>query len=179
VIALARHGETAFNHDRRFQGHLPVPLNERGREQARELAELCVPEGFVAMYCSPLLRTRQTAEIVAERIGLEPVIDERFAETDCGDWTNKLWTEIEAEDPEGFAAWLRAGDAFRFPGGESFREQLARVADGLADVTQRGELPALVVCHGGVIRCARARTDPRGLAAWHDYDVPNGSLYRP
>jgi broad specificity phosphatase PhoE len=178
VIALARHGETAFNESRRFQGHLPVPLNERGLQQARELAELCVPEGFTALYCSPLLRARQTAEIVGEHLGLEPVPDERFAETDTGDWTNQLYDEVEARDPEGYAAWRRAGDRFRFPGGESFLEQMERVAAGLADVTRQGALPALVVCHRGCVRVARARTDPRGLAAFHDWDVPNGTLYR-
>jgi broad specificity phosphatase PhoE len=173
VIALARHGETPYNAERRFQGHLPVPLNERGREQAYELAAVAAQRAWAALWCSPLARARETAEIVGARIGLEPREDARFAETETGDWTDRTFDEVEAEDPERFAAWRRADAGFRFPGGESFAEQLARVDAGLDDV-RRGSLPALVVCHRGVIRLALA--DARGDDALRTASVPNATL---
>src|SRR5512132_296053 len=133
TIHLARHGQTAYNHEGRFQGHLPVPLDATGREQAAALAEVAAGVELVTMVCSPLRRARETADIVAARIGLEPIEDARFA-------------RFERSDP-----------TFRYPGGESFAEQSDRVQAGLADLrAQPAALPALVVCHRGVIRLALA-----------------------
>ena len=176
MILMARHGETTYNAARRFQGHSPkAVLTDRGLEQARELAELAAQEDIAALYCSPLERARQTAAIVGERLGLEPRVDERFAETETGDWTDVPYDEI---DPELFAAWESAGADWRFPGGESLEEQLERVIAGLVDVTQAGELPALVICHRGTIRVALCHSQQRGLDMFSEIDVPNGGLVR-
>ncbi|QEC46887.1 histidine phosphatase family protein [Baekduia soli] len=172
-IALARHGETPYNAEHRFQGHLPVPLTERGREQAHELARAAATRDWGALYCSPLARARETADIVAAAIGHHPMEDARFAETDCGDWTDRFFADVQAAEPELFAAYQRADPAFAFPGGESFAAQQLRVLEGI-DAVRQGPLPALVVCHRGSIRLA--------LAALHADDaqrtaeVPNASL---
>src|SRR5262249_53967471 len=134
VIALARHGETPYNAERRFQGHLPVPLTDRGREQAHELATVAAGRPWAALYCSPLARARETADIVAAAVGLEPIEDARFAETDTGDWTDRFFDEVAEAEPERFAAWRSGNPAFAFPGGESFAHQQARVLDGLQSV---------------------------------------------
>jgi broad specificity phosphatase PhoE len=175
-ILMARHGETTYNAERRFQGWSPkAVLTEQGIAQARELAEAAAQEDFAALYASPLERARQTAAIVGERIGLEPVVDDRFAETDTGDWTDVRYDDV---DPALFEAWRHAGDGFRYPGGESLNEQQERVIAGLVDVTQRGDLPALVICHRGTIRVALCHTRQRGLDAFSEIDVPNGGLVR-
>jgi broad specificity phosphatase PhoE len=178
MILLARHGETTENRERRFQGQKDVPLNDRGREQARALADLAAREDLAALYTSTLARARETAEIVGERIGLEPRPDDRLKEVDVGEWQDRLKDDVKREDPEGWAAFERAGDDFRFPGGESFAEQQERVIAALVDITQRGELPALVVCHRGVVRCALAHTHRRGLESYHEWRVPNAELIR-
>jgi broad specificity phosphatase PhoE len=178
VILLGRHGETAYNAERRFQGQGPVPLNERGLAQARELAELAAAEPLVALYASPILRARQTAEIVAERVGLEPRFDPRFAEHDVGDWQDRLFDDVARDEPEAWAHWQAGGEDWRFPGGESLAEQQERVVAGLVEVTQRGDLPALVVCHRGVIRSALCHTRSENLDAYHEIAVPNGALVR-
>ena len=157
MIHLARHGQTAYNAEGRFQGHLPVPLDDTGREQARQLAETVADVEVRAFVCSPLTRARETAAIVAARIGIEPEEDARFAETDTGDWTDRSFAEVRAEDPEGFARFQRSDPTFRYPGGESFAEQSDRVQAGLVALRALPErLPALVVCHRGVIRLALA-----------------------
>jgi len=157
MIHLARHGQTAYNAEGRFQGHLPVPLDDTGREQARRLAEAVAQVEVRGFVCSPLARARETAEIVAQRIGIEPEEDARFCETDTGDWTDRYFTEIKAEDPEGFQRYESSDPTFRYPGGESFAEQSDRVQAGLTDLRARPDaLPALVVCHRGVIRLALA-----------------------
>ncbi|TMK42374.1 MAG: histidine phosphatase family protein [Actinobacteria bacterium] len=155
-VFLARHGETDYNLHRRFQGWLAVPLNERGRRQALELAEEAAARNFRALWCSSLLRARQTADIVGERLGLEPHEDPRLAETDSGDWTDRDFAEVQAAEPERFAAFVGADPDFAFPGGESFAHQAERVGRALADIAT-GLRPALVICHGMVIRLALAR----------------------
>jgi broad specificity phosphatase PhoE len=173
IVALARHGETDYNAARRFQGHLPVPLNDRGREQAHELARVAAQREWATLICSPLERARETAEIVGAAIGHHPIADARFAETDCGDWTDLTFDAVAAAEPEVFAAYLRADPEFAFPGGESFAQQQLRVLEGI-DAVRLGPRPALVVCHRGTIRLA--------LAALHEddaqrsADVPNAAL---
>jgi probable phosphoglycerate mutase len=176
VILLARHGETAENRDGRFQGQEPVPLNDLGREQAHALAaELRTRGGIASFYASPIARARETAEVVAAAIGQEPVYDDRLAEADTGDWTGRLKQDVQREDPEGWARYLRGGD-WRFPGGESLPEQSARVEAALADIAAATEGDALVVCHRGVIRVALAVRQPAGLGGFHEIVVPNGAL---
>jgi probable phosphoglycerate mutase len=172
-VYLARHGQTAYNLEGRFQGQLPVPLDETGRVQAVDLAERATEHGFRALWCSPLQRARETAAVVAERIGLEPIEDARLMETDAGDWTDRSFAEVQAEAPELFTAFATGDPRFAFPGGESFAEQEERVAAALEQV-ERGEVPALVVCHGMVIRAALARRAGHRVERFER--VPNAAL---
>lgn len=175
MVHLARHGQTAYNREGRFQGHLPVPLDETGRRQAHELAEAAARQSWASLWCSPLLRARQTAGVVAARIGLTPREDARFAETETGDWTDRSFADVHAEDPAGFAAFQATAADFRFPGGESYAEHLLRVADGLRDVRRTpGALPALVVCHGGSIRLALVAE--HGDETARGRKIPNAAL---
>jgi broad specificity phosphatase PhoE len=176
MIFLARHGETDDNVERRFQGQSEVPLNARGLEQARELAQVAAEHDWAALWASPIRRARETAEIVAAAIGLEPRFDARFAEHDVGDWQGRLFDDVEREDPALWAQWQKAGAHWRFPGGESLGEQQERVIDGLVAVTQSHVLPALVVCHRGVIRSALCHTRNAGLDDFQTIPVPNGAL---
>jgi broad specificity phosphatase PhoE len=172
-VYLARHGQTAYNLEGRFQGQLPVPLDDTGRAQATELAELAATHEFATLCCSPLLRARETADIVAARIGLEPREDPRLMETDAGDWTDRTFAVVQTEAPDAFAAFVSGEPDFAFPDGESFAQQGIRVAAALADVEQAA-LPALVVCHGGVIRIALFQRAGRRVAMAER--VPNGAL---
>jgi broad specificity phosphatase PhoE len=152
-VYLARHGQTAYNLEGRFQGQQPVPLDDTGREQAGELAKRAAGYEFAALWCSPLLRARETAEIVSTRIGLRPREDARLMETDAGDWTDRSFADVQAEAPELFEKFFTGDPSFAFPGGESFAAQEVRVEEALRDL-EAGALPALVVCHGMVIRAA-------------------------
>lgn len=173
VIYLARHGRTPYNAEGRFQGQGDVPLDELGLAQAAELGELAREYGFRALWASPLLRARQTAEAVSERIGVPVQYDARLMETHTGDWTDRTFAEIQAEDADAFAAWHEGKAGFAFPGGESFEQQGERVTAALEQIG-RGPLPALVVCHGMAIRVALARL--RGLDGPGPAIIANGSL---
>jgi broad specificity phosphatase PhoE len=175
-VLLARHGETEDNRQpMRFQGFRDTPLNETGRAQAQELASrvAALPDPIVSLWASDLIRARVTAEIVGAHIGLEPRLDPRLREASRGRWEGYTFDEIKRAEPEEFAAWMRGGASWRFPGGESLQEQQDRVMAALSDVEATGELPALVVCHGGSIRVVLCRRDPRGLDAFHSFEVPN------
>ncbi len=172
-VYLARHGQTAYNLEGRFQGQQPVPLDDLGRTQAHELAERAAEHGFTALWSSTLLRARETAAIVAARIGLEPKEDARLMETNAGDWTDRPFDEVQAEAPELFAKFVAGDPSFAFPGGESFAQQEVRVDAALDDV-ELGALPALVVCHGMVIRAALSVRAGHWLP--HGQRVPNGAL---
>ncbi len=178
-ILLARHGETDDNIPPiRVQGFTDTPLNETGRRQAAELAERLADEPIVSLWSSDLSRARETAEIVGERIGRVPRLDARLREANRGRWEGRLFIDIERDEPALYDAWRRAGETFRFPGGESLQDQMDRVLACLRDVAATGELPALVVCHGGSIRVVLCAHDPRGLAAFHDFEVPNVAVVR-
>ena len=159
MIYLARHGQTLYNAEGRFQGWSDVPLSELGAEQAAELAEAVARIGPGLLVSSSLERARQTARIVGARVGLEPEVDPRLAETDTGDWTHRSFAEVMAADPGGFRSFLELDEGWRFPGGEGFVEQAARIEAALGELTQRdSDFPIVVVCHRNVIRLAlRAR----------------------
>jgi broad specificity phosphatase PhoE len=173
---LARHGETDDNvAPMRFQGYTDTPLNDTGRRQAAELAEKVAARAqpIASLWASDLSRARETAAIVGARIGLEPTLDPRLREGARGRWERHRFEEIERDEPERYAAWRRGGAGFRFPGGESLLDQQLRVTASLRDIHAAGPLPALVVCHGGSIRVMLCASDPRGLDAFHEFDVPN------
>ena len=174
ALFLARHGETNDNREPiKVQGFTDTPLNDTGRRQAAELAERAAPMGFVSLWSSDLKRACETAEIVGQRIGLSVRLDPRLREANRGEWEGRRFIDIEREEPERYAAWRRAGERFRFPGGESLLEQQRRVSDSLDEIHRQGPLPALVVCHGGSIRVTLCSRDPRGLDAFHEFVVPN------
>ncbi|MBJ7332300.1 MAG: histidine phosphatase family protein [Solirubrobacteraceae bacterium] len=178
TLLLARHGETADNAERRFQGSRNPPLNARGREQAAALAQLLRDEPIAAIYASPLLRAAETAEIVSAVLGLPVTPDDRLREIDVGDWTGRSYAEVFLEAPGELERWAQGDLSFRFPGGESLAEQAERVVDVLEEIRSRPEvLPALVVCHGGVIRVAQ-RALGRGVGEDAELaQVGNGTVH--
>jgi broad specificity phosphatase PhoE len=175
-IVLVRHGETNDNVDPlRFQGFTDTPLNDTGRAQAREVAQRLAerePAGR-SLWTSDLSRARETASIIGERLGLQPWTDARLREASRGRWEGHTFAEIERDEPGLYAAWREAPAQWRFPDGESLLEQQQRVTEALTEIHAGAELPALVVCHGGSIRVMLCASDPRGLAAFHDFTVRN------
>jgi broad specificity phosphatase PhoE len=177
-VLLARHGQTDDNRPPlRFQGWTDTPLNAEGRCQAHALAARLDDQEIVSIWSSDLIRARETAETVAARRGLRVRLDARLREGYRGRWEGHLFDEVAQEEPELFGQWERAGASWRFPGGESLQEQLDRVSACVADVRAAGELPALVVCHGGSIRVMLCQLDPRGLDAFQDLHVPNVGVF--
>jgi broad specificity phosphatase PhoE len=161
TIFLARHGESDWNVEERFQGHSDRPLTERGRKQARALADLVGAEKIDAVYTSPLSRARETAEIVAARAGLEAVALPDLREVDTGSWSGLSRADVEARFPEGFARWRSGGSGWE--NGESYDEMAERVIGALRKIAEdHPDGRVLVISHGGPIRAIHAAAE--GLA---------------
>jgi probable phosphoglycerate mutase len=155
TILLARHGETDWNSERRWQGHADRPLNDVGRAQARELAETLADRAIDVVYSSDLLRAHETALIVADRLGLQVEVDAGLREVDVGDWAGRLLTEIEDADPDAYQRWQQGRKAWN--GGESYEEMGERVVAAVLRLAARHPgRTVLIVTHGGSIRACRA-----------------------
>jgi len=156
TVLLARHGETDWNAERRWQGHSDPPLNERGREQARALAEELGGAGIVAVYASDLRRSLETAEIVAARLGLPVHADARLREVDVGEWSGLTPDEIALRYPDAHARWI-AYEGHGWVDGESYEQLAERVVAALVEIA--AEHPGgtvLAVTHGGPVRAVGA-----------------------
>jgi probable phosphoglycerate mutase len=158
LIYVVRHGQTDWNAERRLQGQKDIPLNPIGREQARlngiDLAEILKVEGipfdFVA---SPLIRTRQTMEILRQAMGVDPTAyrtDERLVEVSFGDWEGSTIKELKATQRDRVTERNLNKWDFIPPGddAESYEIMSWRIASWLNSV----EKSTVCVTHGGVIR---------------------------
>ena len=158
TILLARHGETDWNRDNRFQGHADPPLNDTGRAQAAELARALADESLDAVYSSPLRRAFETAEIAAAPHGLSPLPLDALREVDVGSWQGLTRSEIEERFPDQFARWLDYRQGWE--DGESYEEMGRRVIAALLKLAagHAGEC-ILAVTHGGPVRAVYAVAD--------------------
>lgn len=131
TFVLLRHGETPLTPQKRFSGSggSDPSLSSVGREQAERVAASLARRGTIqAVVASPLARTRETAGIVAARLGLEVAVEEGLRETDFGAWEGLTFGEVRERYPADLDAWLASPDARPTGGGESFAETGARVA---------------------------------------------------
>jgi broad specificity phosphatase PhoE len=144
-LILARHGETDWNRENRFQGHADPPLNALGRRQSAELAEALAGEAIARVYTSPLRRA----------FAVEPL--EPLREIDVGAWSGLTRDEVAASFPDEYARWLgRAPHGFE--NGETYKELAARVVPAIHELAERHPSETLlVVTHGGPSRVLQAR----------------------
>jgi len=175
TIYIIRHGETDWNAQSRYQGQADVPMNTKGRAQAKRNGEaLCAMLPAIAQadfVASPLLRARETMEIMRTAMGLAPVaytLDERLKEIHYGHWQGILADEIPGVDASGLAA--RALDAFRWRprGGESYEDLMLRSVGWLRSI----ERDTVVAAHGGISRVLRGHLYGLDVATVPELIVP-------
>ncbi|MFG2847913.1 bifunctional RNase H/acid phosphatase [Kitasatospora sp. NPDC048296] len=123
TFVLLRHGETPLTPEKRFSGSggTDPELSDKGRWQAERAAEALAARGSIqAVVASPMRRTRQTAETVAARLGLEVRIEDGLREVDFGDWEGLTFAEVQERYPDDLSAWLGSAKAKPTGSGESF-----------------------------------------------------------
>jgi probable phosphomutase (TIGR03848 family) len=166
TVILLRHGRSTSNTAHVLAGRSEgVDLDDKGRQQAAELVDRIGDLPIRAVVCSPLLRCRRTIEPLADALGVEPVVDDRFAEVDYGEWTGRkigdlvkepLWGVVQAHP-----------SAAVFPGGEGLAQVQARAVAAVRDHDTRlaeqqgGDALWLACTHGDVIKAVVA--DALGL----------------
>lgn len=168
-ILIIRHGQTAWNKQKRYQGHSDIPLNEKGELQAIALAETLKNERLDAIISSDLLRARKTAEAIAQWHDLPVQVDSDLRERCYGVFEGMQLEEIERDYPEHLARWQAADPDFIFPPGEREAESLRRFYHRATSALHRwaeshpGQKIA-VVAHFGIIESAyrAAHTIPLG-----------------
>ncbi|MFH9062999.1 bifunctional RNase H/acid phosphatase [Streptomyces coeruleorubidus] len=131
TFVLLRHGETPLTPQKRFSGSggTDPSLSDIGRDQAERAAALLARRGTIqAIVSSPLARTRETAGIIAARLGLDVSVDDGLRETDFGAWEGLTFAEVRERHPDDLNAWLASPDAEPTGGGESFAATATRIA---------------------------------------------------
>ena len=183
TIVLIRHGETAWNAERRLQGHIDIPLNTEGLRQADAVAAALAGERFDAIVSSDLQRAHQTAQALARVHGMPVHTDPSLRERCFGGFEGLLYAEIEQRFPREFASWqAREVDGAMPPGlrvAETFRQFYQRCVHAIARLAQqhRGQSLALVA-HGGVLECAYRAALGLALETPRDFAVLNASINR-
>jgi len=155
TLFVARHGQTEWNREHRWQGWSDPPLNRTGREQAAQLAELLAGRGIDVVVSSDLRRAAETAEIAAARLGLSVALDARLREVDVGEWSGLTSAEVEARFPDGYRR--RREGRTGWEKGEELGAMAERVVAALLDLADRHSgHRVLVVTHGGPLRATLA-----------------------
>ncbi|HEX9171413.1 MAG TPA: histidine phosphatase family protein [Telluria sp.] len=182
-LILIRHGETAWNAERRLQGHLDIALNPEGQRQAAALAIALRDDPVDLIVASDLQRARQTAEAVASFHGIAVQTDPALRERCYGGFEGLLYADIEHQFPREFAAWQsRDIDGALPPGtnqGESFRQFYERVMTAIFAwaAAHPGKTLALVA-HGGVLECAHRAALGMSLESPRSFSIHNASINR-
>jgi probable phosphoglycerate mutase len=178
-LYLFRHGETDFNREQRFQGHLDVPLNDEGRRQAEGLVRPLARIGIDCILSSDLSRARETAEIVARGLGIPVFETYGLREARLGNAQGLTVEEIEARFGRELVEKWRSpylSDAdVSYPGGETGREVLDRVLRSIETFVENTEHRHIgIATHGGVIRrVVRSLLDDHSMFI----PIPNGIVY--
>lgn len=153
-VYLVRHGETEWHAENRYAGLSDVPLTERGRAQARELARWAAGAGLTRVLSSDLSRARDTARVAADAAGLALEIDARVREVDFGRAEGLTAAEMDDAFPEARAAFLAAPATSPLPDGEPGAAVADRMLAALADARGGAGGPVLIVGHTTAIRLA-------------------------
>ena len=155
ILFLARHGETSWNREQRWQGQVDIGLNASGRAQAQALAERLVGRGITHIAASDLSRAKETAEIVARHLGIADLsIDPDLRERGYGVFEGLTREECETQQPDDWSRYL-ADRTYTPSRGELQELVVARMRVAVAraaTLAPTPDTPVLVVGHGGAIR---------------------------
>jgi probable phosphoglycerate mutase len=185
-LLVIRHGETAWNAERRLQGHVDIPLNATGMQQARALAARLCNEPIDAILCSDLQRAMQTAAAIGDQKSLPVQINPAWRERNFGGFEGELINTLEQRYPVEYAAWRAHEVDNAFPAnrqgiasGESIRQFHTRIETALQELShQYANKKIVVVAHGGVLECLYRIAHQMPLSAPRQVSMLNASLNR-
>jgi 2,3-bisphosphoglycerate-dependent phosphoglycerate mutase len=151
TLIVVRHGETAWNREKRMQGTTDTPLSELGQAQARALGRRLTGRDFAALYASDLCRARDTASIIAEHTGRKLIVDSRLRERCFGIFEGLTAGEIEERFPAEHALFASRDPDYEVPGGECARMFAERCLGCLSEIADRHRGKEIVVVTHGLV----------------------------
>ncbi len=173
-LVLIRHGETDWNLEGRYQGQSDVPLNERGVQQAEQVAKRLQGQPLEAIYSSDLSRARQTAEALARMTGAPLHLDPRLREIDQGRWEGMLFEDIRQRFAEAFERRKRDPLQVAPPGGETVGQLQQRVLQAVREVLQSHPSGRVaIVSHGLALAVVKVQLQGLPIEAVWDHIPPN------
>jgi alpha-ribazole phosphatase len=164
-LYMVRHGQTAASRENRFSGSSDPPLTQVGEAMAEAFARAYAPLTWDAIYTSPMLRTRQTAEALSRHTGVELTIEDGLKEVEYGEWEGLRQEEVKARWPEAYEYWASDVASRGTPGGETAFHVAARamrVVEAIRSRHLRGNI--MLVSHKATLRvitCALLGLDVR------------------
>lgn len=172
---LLRHGETAWNVERRVMGRLPIGLNAQGCAQVKAVRQGCAQVSFDAAHVSPAQRTMETAELLLDGSATPIFPDEAFWEIDYGDWIEQPFPD--ADSLPMLRDYFEQPETSQIPGGERPIDAQARAVAGVESIRRRyDEGRVLVVSHADVIKATLVHFLQMRLNDWQRLSVRNASL---
>ena len=182
-VLLIRHGETAWNAERRLQGHIDIELNDNGMRQAELLARTLRGEPLDAIFASDLMRARQTAAPLAAAMGLPVGVRRDLRERCYGAFEGLCYADIGTHYPEAYAAMQARQLDFRYPAGTNVAETLnefsARSVGAVMQLLRSASYRKLaIVTHGGVLDCLNRAARGVDMSRPRDFDIPNAGINR-
>ena len=152
-VFLIRHGETDYNRDHRLQGALPIPLNAKGQSQAKALGLYLKDQGIETIFSSPMIRARQTADIMGQALGVTVCEEPRIQEIAFGQFEGLRSSEIEEKYPDIYRMWQSGDMSYTVPDGESRRSVQQRMTGAWIDIITNTEYEKIaLVSHGSALR---------------------------
>ncbi|MBI4641889.1 MAG: histidine phosphatase family protein [Candidatus Tectomicrobia bacterium] len=178
-LFLVRHGETTWNSEGRLQGHLDIPLNDKGRWQAKQAASRLVRANITAIYASDLIRAFETAQIIGKRLNLEVIPSQNLREANLGCFQGKTWAEIQQLYPDQFKA-RQLDPVHAVPeGGESVWQLSQRVIGEVERIIARHpESTVALATHGGVCLTLICHALGLDLTKRRAFGIGNASIHR-
>jgi probable phosphoglycerate mutase len=184
IIAI-RHGETAWNAQRRLQGHIDIPLNDRGRAQAQATAQALIEDdsldnAIAAVYASDLARAFETGRAIAEAARAPITAVRGLRERSFGHWEGRSYADLSVAFPAEAERWRKRDPHWSPPGANEnllqFRERIGNAVQDLA-ARHEGE-QVVVVTHGGVLDVLYRLATGLGIQAARTWDLGNAAINR-
>lgn len=174
---LLRHGFAEISEDQCI-GQLDVSLTQAGADAISDLAKNWPTPYPERIFCSDLIRTAQTAQILAQQMNTTVIFEPRLREINFGNWEGKSWEEIYDEDQKTMQAWGSDWINVAPPEGESVKQLHARVGDFYEETlkhTNRTKTPALIIAHAGSLRALACLHHRRPMKELFDLDFHHGA----
>ncbi len=176
TIYIIRHGRTKANEEQRFAGRTDEPLLPVGREQAKEAAQFLVSKPITAIYSSPLARTMETAQILAQIIKAPLKIEEGLNEINIPQWDGKLKADLIKDLKSNYAIWKQAPASFAKPNAETLQELQQRAVNTIEKIfSKHDNEQVVIVTHLAVARTILLHYLGKPLTEYRNINVANAA----